>query len=86
MPSTTVHLPDKLLSRIDQIVKEKEISRNRFIILACEQALNTSVRQWPEDFFDTVLDEEDLALLREGVREMEDVILRMRKNRGPISL
>jgi metal-responsive CopG/Arc/MetJ family transcriptional regulator len=38
MPSTTVHLPDQLLSRIDQTVKEQKISRNRFIIQACEQA------------------------------------------------
>ncbi|MBW2642455.1 MAG: CopG family transcriptional regulator, partial [Deltaproteobacteria bacterium] len=32
MPSTTVHIPDKLLSKIDQIVKKKGVSRNRFIV------------------------------------------------------
>ena len=67
MPSTTVHIPDKLLAKIDQIVKEKEISRNRFIIQACEQAVNSTAVQWPEGFFESDLNEEDLILLREIV-------------------
>ena len=52
MPSTTVHLPDQLLSKIDQIVKEEGISRNRFIIQACERAVNDSAGRWPEGFFE----------------------------------
>ncbi len=52
MPFTTVHIPDKLLSKVDQIVKKKGISRNRFIVQACEQALNNDAGQWPEDFFE----------------------------------
>ena len=86
MPSTTVHIPDELLSQIDQIVKEKEISRNRFIIQACEQALNNSAGRWPEDFFEPELSGKDLRLLREVVREMEDAIINMRKNRSGVSL
>ena len=86
MPSTTVHLPDKLLGKIDQVVKEKEISRNRFIIQACEQALNNSAGQWPENFFEPELNEDDLQLLREGVKEMEDVILTKRRNRTSVDL
>ena len=82
MPSTTVHIPDKLLSKIDQAVKEKEISRNRFIIMACERALNNSARQWPEDFFKNELNKSDLKLLREGVAEMDGTIMENRKNRG----
>ena len=86
MSSTTVHIPDKLLSRIDQVVKEKEISRNRFIIQACEQALNNSAGQWPEGFFENELNGGDLRLLKEGVQEMEKAIMSMRKNRGNIEL
>ena len=86
MPSTTVHIPDKLLSKIDQLVKEKEISRNRFIIQACEQALNNSAGQWPEGFFDTELNGEDFELLRNGVQEMEDAIISRRKNRSNVDL
>lgn len=86
MPSTTVHIPDRLLSKIDQIVKEKGISRNRFIVQACEQALNSNAGQWPEGFFEPKLDEEDLRLLREGVLEMEEAIISMRKNRSNVGL
>ena len=76
MPSTTVHIPDKLLSIIDQFTKEKEISRNRFIIQDCEEALNTISGVWPEGFFETNLSEKDLKMLRESVQKVEDAIFR----------
>jgi len=81
MPSTTVHMPNDLLSRMDQLVKEKGISRNRFIIEACEQALERTEGQWPDDFFEDELSEEDLGLLREGVSEMEEAIRTQRRSR-----
>ena len=81
MPSTTVHLPDKLLNKIDQIVNEIGISRNKFIIKACEEALQNSAGRWPEDFFEPDLSASNLRLLKEGVAEMEEAIVRMRKNR-----
>lgn len=86
MPSTTVHIPDGLLSKIDQIVKEKGISRNRFIVQACEEALNSYAGQWPEGFFEYEDHEEDLSLLKEGVLEMEEAIISMRKNRRNVGL
>ncbi len=86
MPSTTVHIPDKLLSKIDQFTKEKEISRNRFIIQACEQALKTISGEWPEGFFETNLSRKDLKMLREGVEEMEGVIIQTRKSRKSSNL
>jgi predicted transcriptional regulator len=86
MPSTTVHIPDKLLSRIDEIVKEKGISRNRFIVEACEQAFDNDAGQWPEGFFDEEHNKIDLKLLKEGVKEMEKAILRLRRNRKRTSL
>ena len=81
MPSTTIHIPDHLLSKLDQIVKEKGISRNRFIVQACERALDESTGKWPDDFFDSDLCAEDLKLLREGASEMEEAIVKLRKNR-----
>jgi len=86
MPSTTVHIPDKLLSKMDQVVKQKGISRNRFIVQACEEALNNDAGHWPEDFFEAGLPGEQLKLLREGVAEMEEAIMNMRKNRMNIDL
>ena len=86
MPSTTVHIPDQLLSKIDQTVKEKRISRNRFIVQACEQALIVNAGQWPEDFFESKLSARDLRLLREGAFEMEEAIISKRKSRRRIDL
>jgi hypothetical protein len=81
MPSTTVHIPDRLLSRIDEIVKEKGISRNRFVIEACEQAFDIDAGQWPEAFFEDEPSKKDLKLLKEGVKEMEQLIIQRRRNR-----
>ena len=86
MPSTTVHIPDRLLSRIDEIVKEKGISRNRFVIEACEQAFDIDAGQWPEGFFEDEPSKKDLKLLKEGVKEMEKAILKMRRNRKAVKL
>jgi hypothetical protein len=86
MPSTTVHIPDPLLSKMDQIVKEKGISRNRFIVEACEQAVVNNAGEWPEDFFEPDLSGDDLRLLREGVAEMKEAIISMRKSRKGMEL
>jgi hypothetical protein len=66
---------------MDQIVREKGISRNRFIVQACEQAVVNDAGEWPENFFESDLSGGDLRLLREGVAEMEEAIIRMRKSR-----
>ena len=86
MPFTTVPIPDTLLTEIDRIVNERGISRNRFIIQACEEALKNSAGQWPEDFFELDLNEANLRLLKEGVAEMEAAILRTRRNKTDLSL
>jgi hypothetical protein len=86
MPSTTVHIPDELLNKIDQIVKELSLSRNRFIIQACQQALNNFAGHWPEGFFESELNDEDLKLLKEGGLEMEHAIISKRKNRRNLNL
>lgn len=86
MPSTTVHIPDRLLSKIDQVAREKGLSRNRFIVQACQKALDNEAGEWPESFFEPQMDEEDLRLLRETVSEMEEAIISRRRNRKKIDL
>jgi hypothetical protein len=71
---------------MNQIVKEKGISRNRFIIQACEQAVVNDAGEWPENFFKADLSGDDLRLLREGVAEMEEAIISMRKSRKGMEL
>ena len=82
MPSTTVHIPDEILSKIDRVVSEKKISRNRFIIDACQKALENNAEEWPKGFFDHKLGDEELRLLNEAGLEMESAIIRSRKNRA----
>jgi len=86
MPSTTIHINDELLLKLDQVAKEKGISRNRFIIQACQMALDNNAGRWPQKFFKTGLKENDLRLLKEGVLEMERDIISMRRNRGDVQL
>jgi hypothetical protein len=86
MPSTTVHIPDRLLAELDAVVKDKGISRNRFIVEACRNALENEAGRWPDDFFETDIEATDLNLMREGVDEMEHAIIKSRRNRKSISL
>lgn len=86
MPSTTVHLPDSLLARIDEVVKERGISRNRFIVEACQDALENADGQWPEGFFEADMSQEDLEILRKSVLEMEEAIISMRRNRKRVDV
>ena len=86
MPSTTIHISDELLSRIDEIVKEKGMRRNRFIIEACEMALSKNAGRWPANFFQMNLNQKELRVLRDAVSEMEKSILNLRKNRTEVVL
>jgi len=86
MPSTTVHLPALLLSRVDQAAKDKRVSRNRFIIEACENALNNEAGQWPEGFFEKRLKKNDFAILHKAVMEMEEAIISRRRSRQRVDL
>ncbi len=82
MSSTTIHLPDDLLLRINRFVNEEGISHDKFIMEACKQALETNAGQWSGDFFNSYLPAADLRLLREGVKEMEMAIKQNRTNRS----
>ena len=86
MPTTTVHLPDQLLQRIDAVSRRRGISRNRFVIKACEEALTSDAGQWPEDLFDPDLSAEERTLLEEASVELEQAVLGSRRNRGPTLL
>lgn len=82
MPSTTIHVPAQLLHEVDAAARRHRISRNRFVIAACEEALRHDQGVWPEGFFDTDLTPADITLLREAGREMENAIYEGRRNRG----
>ena len=54
MPSTTVHFPPQLLERIDAVAQRQGVSRNRFVIRACQDAVARDAGEWPENFFASI--------------------------------
>ena len=86
MPPTTIHINDLLLEQIDEAARNRRISRDRFIVEACEVALQGVVPDWPEGFFESDLGEEDLGLLRKAASEMEESIKRLRRSRGCLDM
>ena len=82
MPTTTIHFPQEVLRRVDAVAHRRGISRNRFVIQACEQAVAGDSGQWPEGFFELELSPDDQALLNRAAAELEEAVARSRSNRG----
>lgn len=82
MGSTTIHFPERLLKEIDAAAKNHGMSRNKYVLRACEAELSKEEGTWAEDFFDSQLTREDLQILDEAVGEMEREIYSHRQNRG----
>lgn len=78
---TTVHIPPELLARVDDAAGRQGISRNRFVIKACERAVEEDAGAWPEGFLDP-LPSDQLEVLRDASQEMERAIHANRRNRG----
>ncbi len=51
MPSTSVHVPEDLLRRLDRVAKRRRVSRNRLIVDACRAVAGEGRGEWPEGFF-----------------------------------
>ena len=85
MASTSVHLPDTLVERLDQLAAERGVSRNRVIVQACEKLLSERETDWPRGFFEAPLPKDDLALLRSAGQELEQAVYAARRER-PVPL
>lgn len=81
MGSTTVHIPDDMLARIDAIARRRGTSRNRVVLASLEAEITRDAGEWPDGFF-TPLSDAEQAVVVEASREMEDVIASTRRNRG----
>lgn len=82
MPSTTVHFPPPLLERMDTIARRLGVSRNKFVIQACQESIARDAGTWPEGFFRPDLTADELALLRAAGADLEQSIYTDRRNRG----
>jgi metal-responsive CopG/Arc/MetJ family transcriptional regulator len=83
--STTFHIADMLLREIDRAARRMGLSRNRFVIKACEEALARQAGEWPEGFFNPLDDHEERKLLAEATRDLEREVLARRMNRGAVA-
>lgn len=82
MPSTTFHFPDRILDRIDAAARRHGVSRNKFVMTACERALEEDDGDWPPGFFEPGFSAEDWDLLSGGTHNLEHAIADSRRNRG----
>lgn len=81
MANTSVHFPDSVLKRLDELAKQKGLSRNRLIVDACREVLEQQ-RQWPERFFARDrLSGEEREVLRRSWRDFDEAIESTRKSR-----
>ncbi len=86
MPSTTVHIPEDTLSRLDEIAKRRGVSRNRVVNEALEQAVIRDKGEWPQGFFERSADGATQAEIEEATRELERTVVASRRNRGAVLL
>lgn len=76
---TTVHIPERLLERVDARAKALGISRNRLIIEALEEKLAPHAG-WPPEFVKMLSTPVDPDVAAAG-RAMERAIQRSRRSR-----
>ena len=83
MASTSVHLPNELLERLDRMARESGRSRNRLIIEACEAFVARARDNWPEGFFSGgELDPADVRALQGSLAEWLKGLESSRRNRS----
>jgi len=81
--STSVHLPNELLERLDRLARESGRSRNRLIIEACEAFVARARDNWPEGFFSGgELDPADVRALQGSLAEWLKGLESSRRNRS----
>ena len=81
MTSTSVHLPDALIKRLDKLARESGRSRNRLIVEACEAYLAGTREAWPSEFFSR-LPRSDERVLQESLQEWLETLQSSRRNRA----
>jgi len=82
VPTTTVHLPPKLLRALDALAARTKASRNRLVVEACERLVRSNRGEWPPGFLEaTHLSTKDRADLVVAGKALERSIRRARRSR-----
>ena len=93
MAQLAIYIDDQLAERLDKAVTAAGKSKSKWVAEAIKHSLQD---QWPDGFLenagnrvgemDTDYGKKELKLLKEGVAEMEEAILKSRKNRADLEL
>lgn len=83
--TTTVHLPDKLLQKLDQRAKELGLSRNRYVVRALEAAVREETA-WSPRFLEMLAGATKDADGGRTVDEMMHAISSRRTRKAPPKL
>lgn len=82
MPTTTVHLPHKLLRALDTLAARKKASRNRLVVEACARLVEQNLGEWPAGFLEAAhLSTKDRRDLEAAGKALERAVGRARRNR-----
>ncbi|MFA7568156.1 MAG: ribbon-helix-helix protein, CopG family [Alkalispirochaeta sp.] len=81
MGSTTVHIPDDLLKRVDTIAQRRGVSRNRVVVASLEAEIGRDGGEWPDEFF-TPPSEDERLKVAEALEELESTVTAGRRSRG----
>jgi len=82
VPTTTVHLPSKLLRALDAVAARTNASRNRLVVEACERLVRSNRGVWPPGFLEgAYLSTRDRADLTAAGRALERSVRRARRSR-----
>jgi hypothetical protein len=82
VPTTTVHLPPKLLRALDALAARTKASRNRLVIEACERLVHSNRGAWPPGFLEGAhLSARDRRELAAAGQDLERAIGRTRRSR-----
>lgn len=82
MSSTSLHLPEELLERLDRRAKALKTSRNRVIVDALERGLNDS-DDWSPEFLEALAEFAPAAKTLEAARELSDHVVGTRTRKAP---
>ncbi len=80
---TTVHIPDELLTLVDERAKALRISRNRYVVRALRRAVEAE-RDWPAGFEREL--REVAPDVAPAVDEVLDAVRSRRRSKRPPSL
>ncbi len=84
--STTVHIPEPLLARVDARARARGVSRNRLVVEALEQSLGTGA-SWPAELLEMLrspLDEGTKDALEQSLAQVRARRANRRRGRSPV--